>query len=305
MQIIYQGTDITAYVDVTEAVHRDYACGRCDCLDLTLDHAGVWHRWGPCQDDAIELRWGGYTTGTLYLDTVEPEDGKYRILATALRSDARRRAWESYENRRMDELFSLCAAKTQMGCRLYGMDGSITYPYLIRRNESCAAFLARLMRMEGAALKTYGGRYTAISIGAAQDGAVSETLRIDADRYGVRYRRRSGQKVQSCIVKTPYASAAAADAAVPSGACMVVCDAPAMDDVTAGRWARGLLLCANRQAETLDIETELDIAMTAMCRIDIVSASDLSGAWLVDEVKHDFVRKRSTARLLRCIRTIA
>lgn len=305
MQIIYQGTDITGYVDVMEAVHRDYASGRCDCLDLMLDHAKTWHRWGPCLDDTIELRIGGYTTGTLYLDTVEPEDGKYRILATALRSDARRRAWVSHENRSVGELFDICSAEAKMGSRLYGVDEGLRYPYLIRQNESCAAFLGRLMRMEGAALKTYSGRYTAISITKAQENPAGETLRLSANQRGVNYRNRSSLKVQSLTVQTPYARASASDAAVKTGESMTVCDAPAMDEATAGRWARGLLLWHNRQAEALEMETELDIAMTAMSRIDIESASIMRGEWIVDEVKHDFIRKRSSARLLRCIGTIA
>ena len=72
----------------------------------------------------------------------------------------------------------------------------------------------------------------------------------------------------------------------------------------AGRWARGLLLHHNRRAETLRLQSELNAGLTAMARIDIESATDMDGAWIVDEVEHDMVDSRTTARLLRCLTTI-
>lgn len=37
-----------------------------------------------------------------------------------------------------------------------------------------------------------------------------------------------------------------------------------------------------------------------MARVDVESSTPAAGEWLVEEVTHDFVRKSSAARMLRC-----
>lgn len=304
MQLIYQGVDITRHVDIVSAVHRDYSGGRSDCLDLTLDHADTWYRWKPEQDDVIEFRHGGYTTGALFLNTIAPERDSYRILATSTRSSARRKAWASYEGKSLSEIFKALAAESQMGSKIYGLDEKIAYPYLLRKDESCAAFLNRLMYLEGAVLKTVSGRYTAISVETAQNIQTSATIEIESRQPGVTYRKRENMRHSGLMVKTPYATASAYDTAVTTGDGIAVCDLPAIDNVTAGRWARGMLLMNNRQSEELTIAGEFNIGFTAMCRIDVKSSTDMNGEWICDEVEHDFVKKSSRAKLLRCVRTV-
>jgi len=304
MRLYYEGTDITEDVDIVSAIHRDVSDGRCDCLELTLDHAAAWYRWGPKQDDTIQLTDGAYSTGTLYLNTVVPEGDSYRILATASKGKASRKAWESYANKTLEEVMNVCAAQSGMESRLYGVERGLVYPYLLRQNEGCAAFLSRVMHMEGAVLKTLSGRYTGIGIEAAQDIAANATIELSAKQAGVTYARRGNTKYASVTVRTPYASASAYDESAMQGGDMVICDLPAMDNATAGRWARGLLLIHNRSAEILTIESEFNVGFTAMARIDIDSATDTAGEWMVDEVEHDFTNRRSRAKLLKCIRTV-
>ena len=72
--LIYQGVDITQDVDMVECVHTDVSGGACDCLSIKLDHAEKWFGWGPEKNDTIQILRNGYDTGTLYLNTVAPEN---------------------------------------------------------------------------------------------------------------------------------------------------------------------------------------------------------------------------------------
>ena len=72
MNLIYDGTDITPFVNITRCLHRDVSSGRADTLELEMDHAETWYRWKPQTDDAIRLRHGGYDTGRLYLNSILP-----------------------------------------------------------------------------------------------------------------------------------------------------------------------------------------------------------------------------------------
>ena len=39
MQLFYEGTDITRDVDVVKCIHRDVSGGRCDSMEIELEHA--------------------------------------------------------------------------------------------------------------------------------------------------------------------------------------------------------------------------------------------------------------------------
>ena len=304
MQLFYEGKDITGHVDIVKCIHRDVSCGRSDCLELELDHAASWYSWEPQQDDEIRVICNGYDTGTLYLNTVLPEKGHYSILATSIPSAAQHRTHAGFENKTLDELFAACAAECAMGYALYGPDSGLVYPYLMRNHEGCAAFLNRLMEWEGAALKAVNGRLVGIGIPYAQTLDAKQTIQITANQDGVRHIRRNGVKLSSVTIRTPFAQASAVDTDAVQGDAAVFTHVPATDNVTAGRWARGLLLHHNRRAETLRLQSELNAGMTALARIDIESATDMRGNWLVDEVEHDMIENRTTTQLLRCLTTI-
>lgn len=305
MELYYEGVDITEDVDVKACVHRDHAGGRCDGLILELESAARWYAWGPKKDDRIEVRHGGYTTGRLYLHSFMPEDGVFRILAMSMPGGSYRKAWGSFEKTTLAGVMRASAAECGMDWRLYGLDANALYPYLTRKNESCPAFLDRLMRLEGSALKCYDGQMVGISIEYAQrlDAAVS--VDILADQPGVTHRLSDGKRLLGIEIRTPYASAVATDtAALDATDRPVYAELPVLDGVHAGRWARGMLLCHNRLAEELVIETVFNPAMTAMARVDVSSATGAAGEWLVHEAEHDFVNMKTTARMHRCITSI-
>lgn len=304
MQLFYEGVDITRAVDVTKCIHQDASGGRCDSLEIEFENAAVWYGWGPKQDDRIEVYRDGYSTGTLYLNTILPANGKYRILATSTPGTARRKAYAAYENMRIDEIMAACAAECGMGNALYGVDAGIVFPYAIRQNESAPAFLNRLLRLEGAVLKTLNGKFVAISVEYAQSLEAEQTIRVSSDQAQVRYIRRDNAKLSGITILTPYAQSAAEDAYAAYGQHEIYTEYPATDNAQAGRWARGLLLAHNRDQEELTIGSEFNPGFTAMTRIDIESAADFGGEWIIDQVEHDLLNGKSCAKLLRCVHTI-
>lgn len=304
MQLFYDGTNITNDVDVVKCIHRDVSGGRCDCLEIELENAAAWYRWQPQMNDIIRVSKGSYDTGNLFLNTILPKAGRYCILATSTPSAARRKTYGSYEGMRLKDIMASCAAECGMESALYGIDGEITYPYLLRKNESAPAFLSRILGWEGATLKAYDGRLMAVSIDAMQKMTAAQTVEIAANQDGTRYLRRDNTKMAGITIKTPFTEGRASDSDAPYAQHEIYTQCPATDSAQAGRWSRGILLCHNRQAEELHIDMEFNPGLTALTRIDIDSATDAGGEWLIDEVTHDFVKKKSTSKLLRCITTI-
>lgn len=303
MEIYYQGTDITEMVRVRKCIARDTCGGRCDSLEIEFDNAAGWYSWGPEEDDQIIVTQNGYSTGVMYLNTVLPEEGHYRIWATALPCTARQKRYRSFAGKTIEEIMRACGMASGMDFAIYGIDGQATIPYIQQENESAAAFLYRLLKFEGAALKCVNGKYTAIGISYAQARPVHQTIEIGAKQTGAEY-RRGGATYKSVTVKTPYAKATAEDLLVASTHAQIILNLPARNDIQAGRWARGVLMYHNRQAETLSIESEFNPGFSTMTRIDITGGTDATGDWIIEEAEHDFYNRKSRATLYRCIYTI-
>ena len=303
MRLIYEDTDITEYVNVTKCVCRDVSCGRADSLELEFDHAAIWYKWGPKEDDRIKAEMDGYSTGTMYLNAIVPMGDKYRILATALPSAARRKAWDTYRNMTMEAVMRRCAVEAGMSVKYYGVDASIKYSFLVRENEGVAAFMDRLGKMEGLAIKATNGAFRAVSIAYAQGRDPVQSLYIDTKQDGVNYTRREIRKISRLTVLSPFTRVAASDSGAGYGSPRTIA-LPARSAVEAGRWARGTLLANNRQAEALTVKSTFNPAMVALVRVDVEGTTDAAGAWIVDDVQHDLVNLESETKMLRVITTV-
>lgn len=303
LEIYWQGKDITGLVQVRKCVGHDTCGKRCDSLEMEFENAAGWMRWGPEEDDQILVSRDGYDTGILFLNTILPEDGRYRVLATALPCAARQREWRSFAFKTLEEVMRSCGMATGMGYALYGCEGEASIPYIQQENESAAAFLARLLSWEGAKLKCVGAKYKAIGLAYAQARPAHQALQIRADQRGVEY-LRGGLKWRSVRVLTPWADVTATDEAAPENHPKITLNLPACSPAQAGRWARGALLDHNRQDEILILSTDFNPGFSALARIDINGGTDADGQWLVEEAEQDFKNGTSMARLLRCVDSI-
>lgn len=303
MQLFYEKTNITKDVDVISCIHRDTAGNKCDLTEITLENAAVWFRWQPQRNDNIEVKLNGYTTGKMYLHSIFPENGQYRILATSVPTYANRKTTQLYQKKTLQTILNLCAVQCNMQCALYGINGDQEYS-ILREQESAPAFLQRLITLEGGKLKAYNGRLIGIGIAYAQEMNALQKIQISAKQEGVTYLRMDNKKRSSIRLITPYADATAVDTGAGDSMDETCTHYPALSNLQAGRWARGLLLNQNIAAEEITIDTEFNPGFTALDRVDIESETEMAGHWLMKEAVHDFVNKRSQAIMNRCISTI-
>ena len=301
IRMIYEGKDITRDVVITKCVHRDVSRGKCDMLELELDHAATWYKWDPQRDETIEISCGGYSTGKLYLNTIKPEQRHFRILATALPSGSRQKKYDSFEQKTLMEIGARCAAECGLGFQTYGISGGLEYPYLLRAMEGSAEFLSRLAAMEGAALKIVNGACKLIGIQWAQALPRCALLHITTKQQNCVHCYTEHGKFGGIRVVSPFAQASAADATA-RGYIQTRADLPVRDSAQAGRWARGLLISHNREADMLTLtDAAYNPALTAMAHVTVDGDTDAKGEWLIDEVEHDFFNGRDTLRLLRFV----
>ena len=303
VRLIYQGTDVTDDVDIIECVHNDVCGGESDCLNIRVDHADKWFRWGPQKNDTLQVKRSGYDSGTLYLNTIIPEDGTYRILATSAKSVPFPVRWQSFKKKTLSAIMTMCAGECGMGAKQYGISGGMLYQYLLRDNTSVPIFLETLANREGAVLKTLSGDYVAIGIDYAQGLSPMHEMELDDKQMDSKYIDRRDLRWKSLQIVTPYGNGTSVDSAA-NGPSRTISDIPVDDAAQAKRWARGILLLHNWQAESLEIEMDFNPGYTAMARINVASRTDANGSWIIRKVKQDLLNGRTKAVMHRCLTTV-
>lgn len=257
MQLFYNGTDITSRAGLTACICREGFGSSGDLLETRRPIYGTGTAGRRRETTEMEAVQGTYRTGKMYLNTMQKDGERMRLIATSMKSGAARRASAVYEQTSLADLLALNAAECGMKSAVYGMDGGVVYPHIRRLAQSAPAFMARLLSYEGAAFKTVGGRFAAIGMESIQQKAAARTLRLTAGDRNVTHTKRLNVKKSSLTIRTPYCTCTAMDEAAAEGADETL-SLPAMDAATGGRWARGMLLYLNRQAESLEVRTAFD-----------------------------------------------
>lgn len=303
LRLFYNDTDITDSIDILECVTKDVSGKESDCMNLLVDHADRWFKWGVEKNDKIRATRSGYDTKNLFLNTIAPEDGAFRIYATAAKCAPFEPEWISYENMTLAGIMAGCAAEGGMGFNLHGINPQILYEYLWRKNQRATEFLDQLLNREGAVLKCLNGCFTAIGIGYAQEILCYHSMKIGSGMENAEYIDRRDQAWSSVTIDSPFGKGKAIDVR-GKGQAKTFTDICVDSDGQAKRWARGILLCHNRQNEILNVELDFNPGYTAMVRIDVDSATAAAGNWIVDRVEHDLLVGRTKAKLLRCVTSI-
>ena len=303
MQLIYQDTDITRQAKVLACTFLD-TVGEADTLDITFDDSAEWFRWEAQPDDRIAVYEDGYATGTLYVNAVLPEDGKFRVIASGVKCAGREKLHRAYYGKTVSELFRIAARECGAEAALYGTKGENIIPFALQENETGVAMLARVCRWERIALKATQGRLIGIDCDWAQQRPAVKTVRLSGELTGIRYERTDMKRLKGVKVTSVKTEVAATDTATAwtnteQDACL-----PAENSAQAGRWARGILWWHNLGAETIRMESGFDGGLTAMARVDVTGGTEMDGHWLVREARHDFIDRKTAAVLCRCVETI-
>ncbi len=303
MQIIYQGVDITDAVDIASCFYNDRSGASCDSLDIEFDNLKSWHRWKPEENDEIIISNNGISTGKMYLNTVLPTDGRYRIFATSLPTNAKKKKTASYIGKALESIVRECAHECGFGTSFSGVNTETAFQYIERIDETPASFCERILKLEGAKLKTVDGNFCAINLQYAESRQPATGYEIESDQQGIDY-ARGGARLSRLTIKTPFCEASAIDTDATDGPAMIITGLPTKEVTQAARWAKNLLIDNNRHAEMLSIDSEFNTGFYALSRLKIESSTELDGEWMAEEVQHDLINLRSRVKLLRCLTTI-
>lgn len=301
MNVFLNGYDISGEIDVQGAKTTDNSGGKADVCEVTLEQAEKISHWEITEGMPLEISEGGYSTGEMYIDEAEKNpDGTFTIRARSLPIHAKEKRWGCFENVTLHDLLLSGATALGLDCALYGVEGKTMLRRAVQRNQTWPEFLAAVFKSEGAALKFDGGRVLAIGYKWAFE---QKPVRVLHDAGKGRYLRQP--KLRTLRVCGGEIEARATDESAVGSMSMTLYGQQLYDLPQAIRSAKNQLLANNVDCETYILPLGgMDTEIAAMSRIDLYGSAATVGNWFASSVTHDFMAKRSTMTLKRCITTI-
>ncbi|MGE5631704.1 MAG: phage late control D family protein [Caulobacteraceae bacterium] len=153
MQLIYEGKDVTADVEIKKADITDNAGGIADSVELWFnDPHDLWSQWKPQKNDTLEINEDGFSSGLMYVDELKQKRGYYIVKALSIPQEAKTDFTKAWENVRLLELADEKAVKHGFQLITYGVEDNL-YERVDQVHEADFVHLSKRCILEGCMLK--------------------------------------------------------------------------------------------------------------------------------------------------------
>lgn len=293
LRVFVNGKDITSSIAVTFCIYEMYAEGEADSLEIRFaDTKREWAGWKPGKDgDTVKITDGVLNSGTLYIDTLKPENGSYTLRAYSVPKSGGNKKSRSFENISLPQLAAKIASDNKLEVKNYGVS-DLKYPYVQQRGQSDLAFLHERCKLAGASFLVFEKTlclYDEKSM-EARDAAKTLTLGPTADLT----LSDDGQTSYSSarIANAAYVGTGA-DSAVRTGRELVrTISETAATQADANRIGQSLLRNENKKAKRgeVTLAAQRELAAGSVVRI---LANGWAGNAFLYRVRHDLLQKKS------------
>lgn len=289
IQITYKGADITQSVSVNRCYHDMYAAGQTDTLHLRLnDTQNLWDSWGPSDGDEIRIDYGPLSTGTMFVASVEPQNGFYNIVAqSAPKSgfEAQHKAWQQV---RLLQIGEEIAKRNGLTFASYGVTDRL-YAYIMQDGVGDFQFLHNRAKLEGCAFLVYDKRLIMYSEQYMESMTPAEMLEVSA-AGDYKYQDHSADMYGSCVIEWGQYNGAFA---VDNGSARVyrpkdIGSIGGADE--AERFAKGILRAVNKDCRTGYVRANVLTGYAAASVIELSNprAPSWNGPVFLHHIRNDY-----------------
>lgn len=292
IKMLYKGVDISDKIDVFRCWHEMNAAGRADIVRVSIeDTYDMWDKWQPQRGDEISLIGNDVETGTMYINSLSPENGLYTIEATSTPISAFERKNKAWQDVRLLQIGAEIARLHGLNFKAYDVD-NYRYSYLMQDNISDMTFLNRMCILEGCAFLVFNKTLVMYSESKREAVEAETTLEIN---NGMRYKLydNSGQIYGECrFNKGNFIGGFSPNNGIERVFIPSI-DFNVSSNAEANRFAKNLLRNANKGAYTGDIYINgilKGIAPASIVALKIPKAQTWNGNVFVTRVRNDYIR---------------
>jgi len=296
LQLIYEGKDITGYVDIRKADLTDNAGGELDSLDLVInDTKGYWSQWKPEKNHTVQVKDSGFDTGIMYVDEIGQNRGAIVLRGLPVKQEAKTENVRAWDNVRFLEIARQIASLQSLQLETYGIQDQF-YSRVDQYSMSDLQFLAWRCLLEGYSLKVTAGKLVIFSQTYMESQASALTIKPgDIDGNFV-YKDKTTQIYSACKI-TYQGIQGEFSAPGVYGPTLKFFDLAVGNIGEAQRFAKGLLRSKNCMEKTFACTLRFDAGIAAGNTVELLGFSLADGKYFAHQVIHRFVEGRTGLKL--------
>lgn len=294
LRVYYNRQEITERIQVTGCLCEMHAEGEPDSLQLAFaDTKKQWADWKPsAQGDTVRITDGALDTGELFIDALQPADGRYRLHAYSVPKSAYTIKSRSFGSLGLPQLARKIAGDNKLSLKLCDVPETRT-AYSQQRGKSDLAFLQEACARSSVSFLVYNGTLCLYGERAMENRDPAKTLTPTArDTFSVTDDRQAAYA--TCELRNGRYTGSARDSAVTTGkAYRETVQAAWAGQAEANAAAAARLRQLNKRCKRAKLEMGLQRQLAAGSVVAL-GCKGWSGKAFVYRIRHDLLNKRST-----------
>ena len=156
--VYFNDKDITSSIAVSSCVYEQHAEGEADSLQIVFaDTKKEWEKWKPNpQGDFVRITDGALDSGKMFLDTLKPESGKFKLQAYSTPKTAYSVKSRSFKDANLKQIARKIATEHKLNAKAYGVP-EVPMKYIQQKGQSDLAFLHNICKRHGVSFIIYNG----------------------------------------------------------------------------------------------------------------------------------------------------
>lgn len=285
MEVLYNGKDISNDTPINSIVIEDDCGAKLDSLKIIFnDTQNMWVSYPPKQNDTLEVRRDGYSTGVMYVDNINPRDNTMILQALPIKAEMKTKKSAVWENITLPILGYQKALANNLDFSAI----SIT-PYVYQRvgqqGESDLGFLARLCSLEAALLKPHDNELVIYNEKDFEAKSAVKTISA-MDMTNKSFKNSTLNCYSQYALSYNNLSVTAIDISAEGYKGIARSDIPFYSIAEGERIANNLLYGSNKGRISGSFATALDMSVAAGNVIAILDMGVFNGNYFISHITH-------------------
>lgn len=297
LKVIYNDTDITKDISVVDCEHEMNAENKPDELSIKFaDNNHLWDDWQPEKADTIQAISGVAKTGKMFIESVNPEDGYMKLIASSIPKGMRKVVKEnnkSWQNVTLLQVINELANRNGLQVEAHDVDNK-KFTYMKQENISDLDFIVERCDLEGYSFLVYDGKIVVYSPEKIEQQAAVKNITVP-EGSDFKYNDDSLNAYGACELDNGSVEGKASAGNGIENVLRKVVKSYISSKAEANLNAKNILNKANRGLKTGKLETPImrDVAAASIANLKTTVAASNDGKIFYEKVRHDYVKKKT------------
>ena len=286
--------DISNDINIIDAIVNDNAGDIYDSLEICIsDIDKNWRSWNIDTDETIEIMKEGFSSGVMYIDTIEINNGKCIIKANSLKRKYKEIRSSTLENINFLNLANTIADRLNLKLETYDL---INYSYdrLDQINKADFSFLVSRCILEGYRAKITNDKLIIYNEKTFENLNSIQVFTPDEFIGKYKLKKSNLNTFSKCEIQyfaKDYIKTECIDNEI--SASTLKPNLRVSNIIESNRFGFNLLKYKNKYINTASFCINLNTNLAGASNISLEDVGSFSGKYFIENIKHNFIKNRT------------